>query len=99
MSTDWVPPITIAPNAFTTNSALETTESPGRKKTSSVSFSLDSTNEDSGISSVTNVTTEPVHKDLNVCEKDDEKIETRKNKVRNKYDHYDNFYECALATD
>ncbi|XP_017782920.1 PREDICTED: uncharacterized protein LOC108567137 isoform X17 [Nicrophorus vespilloides] len=41
LSRDWVPPITIAPTQITSTE----TDSPGRKKTSSVSFSLDSSSE------------------------------------------------------
>nr|CAH7760996.1 unnamed protein product [Callosobruchus chinensis] len=45
LSKDWVPPITIAPSNLTTT---EPTDSTGRKKTNSVSFSLDSTSEADG---------------------------------------------------
>ncbi|XP_033227948.1 oxidation resistance protein 1 isoform X3 [Belonocnema kinseyi] len=66
LSSDWVPPITIAPTnsttTFETNSAAN-----GRKKASSVSFSLDSN-------------TEEVEKDDD-HHKDDDKPETRKNKM------------------
>ena len=41
LSKDWVPPITIAPTQVTPSE----TDSPARKKTSSVSFSLDSSSE------------------------------------------------------
>ncbi|XP_065172062.1 nuclear receptor coactivator 7 isoform X10 [Atheta coriaria] len=42
LSNDWVPPLTIAPTHVTNT---ESTDSPGRKKTNSVSFSLDSSSE------------------------------------------------------
>lgn len=41
MSKDWVPPITIAPTQVISHE----TDSPARKKTNSVSFSLDSSSE------------------------------------------------------
>ena len=45
LSSDWVPPVTIVPT--NTTSTLEPdTEANGRKKTGSVSFSLDSNNEE-----------------------------------------------------
>lgn len=68
LSKDWVPPITIAPMTITTNSD---TESPARKKTNSVSFSLDSSSEaESGI---------PLPVDF---KEESEKADTKKNKVR-----------------
>lgn len=41
LSKDWVPPITIAPTQVSSGSS-DQSDSPVRKKTSSVSFSLDS---------------------------------------------------------
>lgn len=64
LSTDWVPPITIAPTNVTTT--LEADSVNGRKKASSVSFSLDSN-------------TEETEKDDE--HKEEDKQETRKNKV------------------
>ena len=65
LSSDWVPPITIAPTNVVTT--LETNSiANGRKKASSVSFSLDSNNEET-------------EKDEE--HKDEDKQETRKNKV------------------
>lgn len=68
LSNDWVPPVTIVPTNITTT---QPEESPsGRKKTSSVSFSLDS--------SVEGDTAQ-----VQAQGKDDpEKHETKKNKVR-----------------
>lgn len=66
LSSDWVPPVTIAP-VNVTGSTLDADASiNGRKKASSVSFSLDSSAEE-------------VEKDDE--HKDDDKQETRKNKV------------------
>ena len=66
LSSDWVPPITIAPtNVITT--LLDTDPITGRKKASSVSFSLDSNNEEQEKDD------EP---------KEEDKQETRKNKVK-----------------
>lgn len=72
LSTDWVPPVTIVPTNVTTTQPEESSpSSAGRKKTSSVSFSLDSTTEgDSGKESGTSSTKE-----------EQEKHETKKNKV------------------
>ncbi|KAL0103354.1 hypothetical protein PUN28_017552 [Cardiocondyla obscurior] len=65
LSSDWVPPITIAPTNIT--STLEATSAiNGRKKASSVSFSLESNAEE-------------LEKDEE--HKEDEKQETRKNKM------------------
>ncbi|XP_063973683.1 nuclear receptor coactivator 7 isoform X4 [Diachasmimorpha longicaudata] len=68
LSSDWVPPITIAPAHITSTSTLDTIPSVnGRKKASSVSFSLDSNAE------------EP---EADVEQKhEDDKQETRKNKM------------------
>ncbi|XP_043275904.1 nuclear receptor coactivator 7 isoform X4 [Venturia canescens] len=68
LSSDWVPPITIAPtNITTTVTTLEATPAiNGRKKASSVSFSLDSNAE------------EPEKDDEH---KDEDKQETRRNKM------------------
>ncbi|KAI4465810.1 nucleolar protein 7/estrogen receptor coactivator-related [Holotrichia oblita] len=69
LSKDWVPPITIAPTHITGD-----TESPVRKKTPSVSFSLDSTSEaDPNVSIATTTTTE--------SRDEMDKGETRKNKM------------------
>lgn len=69
LSNDWVPPVTIVPTNIT---ATQPEESPGsRKKTSSVSFSLDS--------SVEGESVQAAGKD------DPEKHETKKNKVCNYY--------------
>lgn len=66
LSSDWVPPITIAPTNITTSSLDSGPTINGRKKASSVSFSLDSNNE------------EPEKDDEH---KDDDKQESRKNKM------------------
>lgn len=76
LSSDWVPPITIAPTNVTTtpnsnnsSSLLEAeSEINGRKKAGSVSFSLDSNNDEQD-------------KD-DEQHKEEDKQETRKNKVR-----------------
>lgn len=65
LSKDWVPPITIAPAQVT---PTHEGESPARKKTSSVSFSLDST-------------TEPGTPPLSSSVPDGKDMESRKNKV------------------
>ncbi|XP_015113718.1 oxidation resistance protein 1 isoform X4 [Diachasma alloeum] len=68
LSSDWVPPITIAPTNITSTSTLDTIPSVnGRKKASSVSFSLDSNAE------------EPEKDEEHKHE--DDKQETRKNKM------------------
>ncbi|XP_017890512.1 oxidation resistance protein 1 isoform X4 [Ceratina calcarata] len=64
---DWVPPITIAPTNVTTDSLDSGSAVNGRKKASSVSFSLDSNN------------AEEPEKDEE--HKDDDKQETRRNKM------------------
>ncbi|XP_076234385.1 TLD domain-containing protein mustard isoform X3 [Calliopsis andreniformis] len=66
LSTDWVPPITIAPTHITTDSLDSGSAINGRKKASSVSFSLDSNAE------------EPEKDEEH---KDDDKQETRRNKM------------------
>lgn len=66
LSSDWVPPITIAPTNITTSLEAGLTVN-GRKKASSVSFSLESNIEE-------NVEKNEEHKE-------DDKQETRKNKV------------------
>ncbi|XP_076164479.1 TLD domain-containing protein mustard isoform X3 [Ptiloglossa arizonensis] len=66
LSSDWVPPITIAPTNITTDSLDAASAINGRKKASSVSFSLDSNAE------------EPEKDEEH---KDDDKQETRKNKM------------------
>ncbi|XP_068904194.1 oxidation resistance protein 1 isoform X12 [Tenebrio molitor] len=69
LSKDWVPPITIAP---TNVSGTSETESPARKKTNSVSFSLDSSSEaESGL---------PLSTSCSESKEDSEKADTRKNK-------------------
>ena len=76
LSSDWVPPMTIAPtNVTSTNTIGMDTIPPinGRKKASSVSFSLDS-----------NAAEEPQEKDAEQQQqqhKDEDKQETRRNKV------------------
>ncbi|XP_076760220.1 TLD domain-containing protein mustard isoform X8 [Xylocopa sonorina] len=67
LSSDWVPPITIAPTNVTTDSLDTGTAVNGRKKASSVSFSLESNN------------AEEPEKDED--HKDDDKQETRRNKM------------------
>ncbi|XP_068904198.1 oxidation resistance protein 1 isoform X16 [Tenebrio molitor] len=70
LSKDWVPPITIAP---TNVSGTSETESPARKKTNSVSFSLDSSSEaESGL---------PLSTSCSESKEDSEKADTRKNKM------------------
>lgn len=71
LSKEWVPPITIAPTNVSMGSD---SESPARKKTNSVSFSLDSScDADMGI---------PPLSTSNLESKDDvEKADTRKNKM------------------
>lgn len=71
LSSDWVPPITIAPMNITTDSLDSGSAVNGRKKASSVSFSLDSNN------------AEEPEKDEE--HKDDDKQETRRNKVALKF--------------
>ncbi|XP_046818705.1 oxidation resistance protein 1 isoform X7 [Vespa crabro] len=66
LSSDWVPPITIAPTNITTSSLDSGPSINGRKKASSVSFSLDSNNE------------EPEKDEEH---KDDDKQESRRNKM------------------
>ncbi|XP_043254709.1 oxidation resistance protein 1 isoform X3 [Colletes gigas] len=66
LSSDWVPPITIAPTNITTDSLDAGSAINGRKKASSVSFSLESNAE------------EPEKDEEH---KDDDKQETRKNKM------------------
>ncbi|XP_034176829.1 TLD domain-containing protein mustard isoform X6 [Osmia lignaria lignaria] len=65
LSSDWVPPITIAPTNLTTDTVDSGSAINGRKKASSVSFSLDNTEEP--------------EKDEE--HKDDDKQETRRNKM------------------
>ncbi|XP_016837980.1 oxidation resistance protein 1 isoform X4 [Nasonia vitripennis] len=67
LSSDWVPPITIAPTNVTTSTLDADSAINGRKKASSVSFSLDSNNEEQ----------EKGEED----HKEDDKQETRKNKM------------------
>ncbi|XP_011313375.1 oxidation resistance protein 1 isoform X3 [Fopius arisanus] len=68
LSSDWVPPITIAPSNVTSTTTLDTGLSVnGRKKASSVSFSLDSNAEEPD--------KDEEHKP------EDDKQETRKNKM------------------
>ncbi|XP_063918186.1 oxidation resistance protein 1 isoform X4 [Zophobas morio] len=70
LSKDWVPPITIAPTHV---SGSSDTESPARKKTNSVSFSLDSSSEaDTGV---------PLSTSCSESKEDSEKADTRKNKM------------------
>ncbi|XP_076666754.1 TLD domain-containing protein mustard isoform X4 [Andrena cerasifolii] len=63
---DWVPPITIAPTNITTDSLDTGSAINGRKKASSVSFSLDSN---------------PEEPEKDEEHKDDDKQETRRNKM------------------
>ncbi|XP_058802691.1 oxidation resistance protein 1 isoform X4 [Phymastichus coffea] len=67
LSSDWVPPITIAPTNVTSNILDTDSAINGRKKASSVSFSLDSNNEE--------------HQEKEEEHKEDDKHETRKNKM------------------
>lgn len=67
LSNDWVPPVTIVPTNITTTQP-EVASPGGRKKTSSVSFSLDSS-----------VDGEPGQ---NQGKEDGDKQDTKKNKVR-----------------
>lgn len=71
LSKDWVPPVTIAP----VNTSMTETDSPARKKTNSVSFSLDSSSE---IDSATI----PFSMSGTESKEDVEKADNRKNKVR-----------------
>lgn len=72
LSTDWVPPVTIVPTNVSAGQPEESSSLTGRKKTSSVSFSLDSNNEgDSAVQSASTATTK----------EEQEKHETKKNKV------------------
>lgn len=73
LSSDWVPPITIAPTNVTTDTLDSASVINGRKKASSVSFSLDSNAE------------EPEKDDEH---KDDDKQETRRNKVQTELIQY-----------
>ncbi|XP_023288510.1 oxidation resistance protein 1 isoform X2 [Orussus abietinus] len=66
LSSDWVPPITIAPTNVTSNSLDSGSAINGRKKASSVSFSLESNAEE---------------QEKDEDHKDDDKQETRKNKM------------------
>lgn len=66
LSSDWVPPITIAPTNVSGNTLDAVATVNGRKKASSVSFSLDSNAE------------EPEKDEEH---KEEDKHETRKNKV------------------
>ncbi|XP_076666758.1 TLD domain-containing protein mustard isoform X8 [Andrena cerasifolii] len=66
LSSDWVPPITIAPTNITTDSLDTGSAINGRKKASSVSFSLDSN---------------PEEPEKDEEHKDDDKQETRRNKM------------------
>ncbi|KAJ8926700.1 hypothetical protein NQ314_020916 [Rhamnusium bicolor] len=71
LSKDWVPPITIAPTNVSMHSE---SESPARKKTNSVSFSLDSSSEaETGIPPSSTCSSE--------CKEDLEKADSRKNKM------------------
>ncbi|XP_076270973.1 TLD domain-containing protein mustard isoform X15 [Rhynchophorus ferrugineus] len=70
LSKDWVPPVTIAP----THSLSSDTDSPARKKTNSVSFSLDS-------SSDADTSTAQLSTSLLDSKDDSEKSESRKNKM------------------
>ncbi|CAH1962605.1 unnamed protein product [Acanthoscelides obtectus] len=72
LSKDWVPPITIAPSTLTTSDPTDSTG--GRKKTNSVSFSLDSTSEPDGGSGSTGSGNEGQ-------KEDGEKSDSRKNKM------------------
>lgn len=72
LSKEWVPPITIAPTNVTTSSSSDT-DSPARKKTNSVSFSLDSSSE---------ADNNPGAALANLDSKEEaEKAESRKNKM------------------
>lgn len=71
LSKDWVPPITIAPTQI---SSVET-DSPARKKNSSVSFSLDSSSE------ADPATTQLPNNVADVKKETDKAAESRKNKA------------------
>lgn len=71
LSKDWVPPITIAPTQVISHE----TDSPARKKTNSVSFSLDSSSEaDPNLQQLPS-------SDKDVTVETDKGAESRKNKV------------------
>ncbi|XP_049822534.1 oxidation resistance protein 1 isoform X7 [Aethina tumida] len=71
LSKDWVPPITIAPTNVSMTAEID---APARKKTNSVSFSLDSSSEiDSGLP--------PLSTSSSESKEDTEKADTRKNKM------------------
>lgn len=72
LSNEWVPPITIAPTHISTSA--ETTDSPSRKKNSSVSFSLDSSSE-------AEPTAAQLPNNADTKEETDKATESRKNKV------------------
>lgn len=72
LSKEWVPPITIAPTHVSTSE----TDSPARKKNSSVSFSLDSSSE-------AEPTAQQLPNNADTKEETDKAAESRKNKVRN----------------
>lgn len=71
LSKNWVPPVTIAPVNMSMTSE---TDSPARKKTNSVSFSLDSSSEVEG-------GTIPLSTSSSESKEDAEKADNRKNKV------------------
>ncbi|CAH0556672.1 unnamed protein product [Brassicogethes aeneus] len=71
LSKDWVPPITIAPTNVSMSSEIDSPA--GRKKTNSVSFSLDSSSDlEPGLPPLSTSSSES---------KEDEKADTRKNKM------------------
>lgn len=74
LSKDWVPPVTIAPVNMSMTSE---TVSPARKKTNSVSFSLDSSSE-------IDPATIPLSTSISESKEDIEKADNRKNKVNKK---------------
>lgn len=80
-----MPPITIAPTNVTTSD----TESPARKKTNSVSFSLDSSSEaESGV---------PLSTSCSESKEETEKADTRKNKVKKDDNNLYDFTMCLSS--
>ncbi|XP_074040420.1 TLD domain-containing protein mustard isoform X3 [Leptinotarsa decemlineata] len=88
LSKDWVPPITIAP---TTIGITTETESPGRKKTNSVSFSLDSSSEETGLPALSTSSME--------LKEEIEKADSRKNKMLKRLSYPLSWVETTLGGD
>ncbi|KAG5888498.1 hypothetical protein JTB14_015743 [Gonioctena quinquepunctata] len=91
LSKDWVPPITIAP---TTIGAMVTTESdsPARKKTNSVSFSLDSNSE-------VETCLPPLSTSSSESKEELEKADSRKNKMLKRLSYPLSWVETTLGGD